>query len=273
MVVTRGRTFKRPWRRSCLSSNLKSSSAPIGRKDSWCFHAVGSSNAPLLGSTAAEGLPRIGRTSIATRWRSCGLPQSASCSENFVIPPDVFGQTLRAHGKNRHGNVWDNFSIYLTIKDQHLREIEALMLRIASPPGAKMQGRLAQSRDMRRSITRAIKQKQSREVSSLFIKLGVARAAERLAQESNHHDPDLIRLLPLGARLRGTHRGKTHKARVRRDGTIRYNGKKYASLSEAGKAALKRSTNGWWFWQVERGKGNWVRLTKIRRAGTPVYSR
>src|SRR5262249_41986531 len=43
---------------------------------------------------AAEGLPRIGRTSIATHWRSCGLPQSASCSENFVIPPDVFGQTL-----------------------------------------------------------------------------------------------------------------------------------------------------------------------------------
>src|SRR5215469_3204017 len=95
MVATRGRTFKRPWRRSCLSSKLKSSSAPIGRKDSWCFHAVGSSNAPLLGSTAAEGLPRIGRTSIATRWRSCGLPQSASCSENFVILPDVFGQTLR----------------------------------------------------------------------------------------------------------------------------------------------------------------------------------
>src|SRR6516164_8263345 len=50
-----GRTFKRPWRRSCHSSKLKSSSAPIGRKDSWCFHAVGSSNAPLLGSTAADG--------------------------------------------------------------------------------------------------------------------------------------------------------------------------------------------------------------------------
>src|SRR5215472_11494837 len=96
MVATRGRTFKRPWRRSYHSSKLKSSSAPTGRKDSWCFHAVGSSNAPLLGSTAAEGLPRIGRTSIATRWRSCGLPQSASCSENFVIPPDVFGQTLRS---------------------------------------------------------------------------------------------------------------------------------------------------------------------------------
>src|SRR5205814_1958997 len=104
MVATRGRTFKRPWRRSCLSSKLKSSSAPIGRKDSWCFHAVGSSNAPLLGSPAAEGLPRIGRTSIATRWRSCGLPQSASCSENFVIPPDVFGQTLRAANAHSDSN-------------------------------------------------------------------------------------------------------------------------------------------------------------------------
>jgi hypothetical protein len=111
MVATRGRTFKRPWRRSCLSSKLKSSSAPIGRKDSWCFHAVGSSNAPLLGSTAAEGLPRIGRTSIATRWRSCSLPQSASCSENFVIPPDVFGQTLRYLHE-----AWDNESAGFTIE-------------------------------------------------------------------------------------------------------------------------------------------------------------
>src|SRR5258707_8096112 len=111
MVATRGQTFKRPWRRSCLSSKLKSSSAPIGRKDSWCFHAVGSSNAPLLGSTAAEGLPRIGRTSIATRWRSCGLPQSASCSENFVIPPDVFGQTLKGRKvppkyRSAKGDTW-----------------------------------------------------------------------------------------------------------------------------------------------------------------------
>src|SRR5215831_10877335 len=106
MVATRGRTFKRPWRRSCHSSKLKSSSAPIGRKDSWCFHAVGSSNAPLLGSTAAEGFQRIGRTSTATRWRSCGLPQSASCSENFVIPPDVFGQTLRVQDGSKRPAVY-----------------------------------------------------------------------------------------------------------------------------------------------------------------------
>jgi hypothetical protein len=75
---------------------------------------------------------------------------------------------LKAHVKNRHGNSWDSFSIYLTIKDQHLREIEALLLRIAKPPGARQKGKLAQSMDMRRRIAQAIRRKQTSEVSSLF---------------------------------------------------------------------------------------------------------
>jgi hypothetical protein len=62
---------------------------------------------------------------------------------------------LTAHGKNRHGNLWDHFSIYLTIKDQHLREIETLLLRITKPPGAKQSGKLVQSKDMKRRITAA----------------------------------------------------------------------------------------------------------------------
>ena len=49
----------------------------------------------MLGSTAAEGSSKIGRTSTARRSRSYASPQSASCSENFVIPLDVPGQTLR----------------------------------------------------------------------------------------------------------------------------------------------------------------------------------
>src|SRR5215472_2586402 len=135
MVATRGRTFKRPWRRSCHSSKLKSSSAPIGRKDSWCFHAVGSSNAPLLGSTAAEGFQRIGRTSTATRWRSCGLPQSASCSENFVIPPDVFGQTLR----HRHDRKVSQSSIL----DENVRHLGGqALLRYSLPEGPSFLGRI-----------------------------------------------------------------------------------------------------------------------------------
>ncbi len=177
---------------------------------------------------------------------------------------------LRAHVRNRHGTSWDRFSIYLTIKDQHLREIEALLLRIANPIGAKQRGKLAQSKDMRRRIKRAIREKQYSEVSSLF---GRETTPVKQQRSSKGRDGDLRRLLPQAGRIKGTLKGKVYRARVRRSGDVRFNGKLYKSLSVAAFAAVKRPTNGWWFWQVERGRGNWVRLNKIRRAGTPIYMR
>lgn len=177
---------------------------------------------------------------------------------------------LRAHVKNRHGKSWDRFSIYLTIKDQHLREIEALLLRIANPPGAKQRGRLSQSKDMRRRIARAIREKQHSEVSSLFGR-ETTPVGEGSAKPS--HVNQLRRLLPQGARLKATLKRKTFMATARRSGDIRFKGRIYNSLSVAAFAAIKRPTNGWWFWPVEQGRGNWVRLNKIRRAGTPIYRR
>ena len=177
---------------------------------------------------------------------------------------------LRAHGKNQHGKSWDRFSIYLTIKDQHLREIEALLLRVARPPGAKQRGKLAQSQDMRRRIARMIREKQRSEVSSLFgRKIKPVKTSGRISGV----DSVLRRLLPEGGRIRGTLKNKTFRARVRRNGSIRFNGKSYRSLSVSASAATKRPTNGWWFWQVERGRNNWVRLNNIRKAGTPIYAK
>jgi hypothetical protein len=181
---------------------------------------------------------------------------------------------LKAHGKNKHGQSWDRFSIYLTVKDQHLREIEALMLRIAHPPGAKQRGKLARSRDMRGRIARAIRERQSHEVASLFERRSrhgengddLPRKPEKRARS------ELVRLLPMGARLRASYNGTTYNARARPDGRVRYNGTYYSSLTWAAKGAIKRTVNGWWFWKVKRG-GYWVRLTDIRKAGTPVYSR
>lgn len=178
---------------------------------------------------------------------------------------------LTAHGKNRHGKMWDHFSIYLTIKDQHLREIEALLLRISKPPGAKQSGKLAQSKDMKRQIMSAIRNKNRRETSSLFGSFipeddGSTRTPAR-------GDSELRKLFPAGVRLKATNKGKTFRAIVKRDGRVRFKGKFYGSLSLAAKAAINRSTNGWWFWQIERAKGTWIRLTKIRKIGTPIYNR
>src|SRR5260370_22452260 len=109
---------------------------------------------------------------------------------------------------------------------------------------------------MRRRIAQAIRRKQTSEVSSLF-----GRGTAPVATRTTGVESDLTRLLPQGARIKGTLRSKVFRARVRRNGTVRFRGVSYKSLSLAAKAAIKRSTNGWWFWQMERGPGNWVHLT------------
>jgi hypothetical protein len=70
-------------------------------KDLWSCPNAGSSSALSLGSIDVEGSPRIGKTSIEKRSRSCTSPQSASCSEDVVIPHEVTGQTLRSSRPRR----------------------------------------------------------------------------------------------------------------------------------------------------------------------------
>ncbi len=143
------------------------------------------------------------------------------------------------------------------------------MLRITQPKGAKQSGKLAQSKDMKRQIMKAIRVKLSRQVNSLFAKYTIDQDGD----DSDGVESELLHYLPNGARLRGFHKGKIHTARARRNGIIRYDGRNFSSLSLAATAAVKRPVNGWWFWQVERGRHNWTRLTQIRKMGTPFYGR
>jgi hypothetical protein len=89
------RNLRKRLQRFCRISTLKSPNVPIRSADLWSCQNAGSSSAPLRGSIAAEGSPRIGRISTEKRSRSCALPQSASCSENSAIRPEVSGRTLR----------------------------------------------------------------------------------------------------------------------------------------------------------------------------------
>src|SRR3954452_5460717 len=42
---------------------------------------------------------------------------------------------LKQHLKDRHRGAWDRFSVYLTIADHHIKELESLLLRISKPAG------------------------------------------------------------------------------------------------------------------------------------------
>src|ERR1700726_1165791 len=101
MLATKDRISTRHSQKPCPTSKLRSSGAPIKSKASPFCPNAGSSSARLRGSTAAEGSPKIGKTSIARRSHSCALLQSASCSANSAIPANVSGQTLRRQKARR----------------------------------------------------------------------------------------------------------------------------------------------------------------------------
>src|SRR5579872_1414644 len=63
---------------------------------------------------------------------------------------------LGTHLKDRHKEKWDSFSVYLTVTDQHLKELESLMLRVISPKpiGNKQSGKFAVSENLLRKFRR-----------------------------------------------------------------------------------------------------------------------
>lgn len=177
---------------------------------------------------------------------------------------------LKAHIKDHHEASWDNFSIYLTIRDQHVKELESLLLRIVAPKGNRVSGRVARSKDLRQRLQEAIRQQHRQEILGLFGRHSKKEKTVDAGVKASDQEA-LLRLFPEGARIRASRRKDSWRATIRRDGRIRFKGAVYRSLSGAGKAALKRAVNGWWFWTVERTKGHWIRLKEAHRIGTPIF--
>ena len=67
---------------------------------------------------------------------------------------------LKQHLDDKHGKKWDSFSIYLTIGDAHLRELESLILRVMQPPGNTQLGKFAGAQDIEKVFDREIREKQ-----------------------------------------------------------------------------------------------------------------
>lgn len=174
---------------------------------------------------------------------------------------------LSIHLRDRHAGSWDRFSVYLTIGDSHLRELESLILRVVKPKGNKQKGKFAKSEDLRRQLQRDFKAAQKLELASMFGKAGPHKKPTRSSRGGDGgRSPALADYVTKPFVLRARHKGQAIKARVRRDGTIRFDGKLYTSPSLAGAAAVKRPTcNGWTFWQYERAPGDWVHLTELRK--------
>ena len=180
---------------------------------------------------------------------------------------------LTHHLRDRHGSSWDRFSVYLTIGDHHLRELEALMLRVMKPTGNKQTGKFARSEDLRRGFRRAMHKNALATIDDMLGQSAQhkrpthAKRAAPATPPTSEDRPVLAAHVNAPLHLRSRTRGKTVIARVSRDGLIHFAGKVYSSPSQAASAARgnKAAVNGWLFWKYERAPGDWVPLDVLRR--------
>jgi hypothetical protein len=86
---------------------------------------------------------------------------------------------LSGHLRDRHADAWDHFNVYLTQGDEHLKELESLVLRIASPAGNRVAGKFTASKDLRRILRQRIVASQKRELENL-----TSREAPRVSSDS-----------------------------------------------------------------------------------------
>jgi hypothetical protein len=169
---------------------------------------------------------------------------------------------LKNHLRDKHRGQWNRFSVYLTIGNEHLRELETLILRVVKPlpEGNSKTGKFARSENLLARLSKDIRQRNREKLRHI-----VGGSEESIKVVLPGRMPPLLPFVKKVFKLRGRSRGKTFNAAVRNDGSIRLMKKNYTSPSAAASAATKYPVDGWSFWKYERAPGDWVRLDELRK--------
>lgn len=171
---------------------------------------------------------------------------------------------IKNHLKDRHSGAWDRFSVYLTRQDEHVKQLESLVLRIVAPQGNKASGQFGGASNLHLDLHREMANRDADRRARL---LGGHVASRRIRQRAAGTSKTLVLkgLVDRRMALRGGHAGKRLNASLRVDGWISYAGSLYASPRAAARAATKRKfVNGWSFWKYRARKGGWVPLSDLK---------
>ena len=166
------------------------------------------------------------------------------------------------HLKDRHRGKWERFSVYLTVTDEHIRSLEALVLRIVDASGNKQKGRLPGAQDLARRVKRDAEERARDEAASLLGGNFIHRRRQQKIRKAKGTER-LRGLLDRSIPLRAKYKGKIYRATFRKDGKIRHAGKLYGSPSKAAAAVIGRAANGWYFWRYKDGR-DWPKLQNMR---------
>jgi len=169
---------------------------------------------------------------------------------------------LKTHLRDKHSGQWNRFSVYLTIGDRHLRELETLILRVVKPlpEGNSKTGKFARSENLLGRLEKDIRQRNREKLDHI-----VGRSEDKFYLALPGRMPPLLPYVKKVFKARGRSKGEIFNASVKDDGRILLKGKMYTSPSAAALAATEYPVDGWSFWKYERAPGDWVRLDELRK--------
>jgi hypothetical protein len=171
---------------------------------------------------------------------------------------------IKHHLRDRHAGLWDRFSVYITTHDDHVKQLETLLLRIAKPRGNRVKGNFGGSANLYRHLGR---QMAAADADRRATALGGAAARQRRRRKTAKAKGSLVLagLVERRLSLRARYKGVTYRATLRKDGYVSYGGELFASPTAAAKRIVKRPVSGWHFWHYKRGAHDWPPLDRLRR--------
>ena len=175
---------------------------------------------------------------------------------------------IKWHLKDKHKGKWDRFSLYIMKKEEQIREVESLLIRIADPEVNKLRGRLRGSKNLERALKAAIKQRQNEEREIIFKQRERNRKKGKMGKAKGRGERPLKGYFPKGKVIYAKYKGKEYKAWVKSNGRIKTipSGELFDSPSMAGISVTKKKTmNGWKFWKYKDKSGKLVKLTELRK--------
>lgn len=124
---------------------------------------------------------------------------------------------LKHHLSDRHKQLWDRFSVYLTIGDSHLKELESLILRTVKPQGNHQSGKFIKSENLRVRLSRDLRARQRQEINWVIGRSTSPVPKRGRKKVVTSGGPVLAAYLNKSTKLRATVEGKLVRARVRKN--------------------------------------------------------
>jgi len=171
---------------------------------------------------------------------------------------------LKQHLRDHHEKKWNRFSVYVTGNDDHMKELESLLLRIVNPRGNKQTGKIAKSENLRPSLNKLIKEEDDDQRARLMGGRITKRRIKRKATKKRGSNI-LAGTVDRAIALRGHRSGYVYSGSLKKNGEISYGGTSFPSPTAAASAAVGKRINGWAFWKFRDKNGNWVPLNTLKR--------